>query len=136
MITAAPLAPIGAEITDIDGDALLHGPSIAAEILDLLEQRGVLVFPEPGLDDAQQAARARRLGEHVVRDSPGYGGEYPEIFKAPRSRAQQLRILEGHALLARWRFSTTCCVARPNGHRSTRTGGGSGTSSSGIVAAC
>lgn len=81
IITGTPLAPVGAEITDVDVETLLHGDSIAAELLNLLEQRGVLVFPGLGLDDVQQVALARRLGAPVMRGTPGHSGEHPEIFK-------------------------------------------------------
>jgi alpha-ketoglutarate-dependent taurine dioxygenase len=52
---------IGAEI-EADPAALLGGAH-AAEIRDLLEQRGVIVLRELGLDDARQIAFSETLGE-------------------------------------------------------------------------
>lgn len=80
------LSPIGAEIRGAAIDDLLRDDSVPGQLLGLLEVRGVLVFPGLDLDDARQVALARRLGEPVVRDTPGYRGEHPEIFRVSLDR--------------------------------------------------
>ena len=63
---------IGSEIrTDID--TLLSG-SQAGAIREILERRGVVVFRDLPIDDAQQVAIARTLGDLV--ESEGEGGIY------------------------------------------------------------
>src|SRR5579883_1284810 len=60
--TTIDLTPrIGSEIRT-DRETMLDG-SAAAEFRRLLEQRGVIVFREANLDDRQQVAFARTLGE-------------------------------------------------------------------------
>jgi alpha-ketoglutarate-dependent taurine dioxygenase len=54
---------IGVEIR-ADADAVVSGAH-TAQLLDLLEQRGVVLFREFGLDDRQQVAFARTLGEVI-----------------------------------------------------------------------
>lgn len=76
----AQLEPIGAEIVVEDLEALLEDDEAAAQILELLDKNGVLVFPQIGLDDAQQAAFCRHLGETVTKDQKGWSKEYPDVF--------------------------------------------------------
>jgi len=78
--TVNQLEPIGAEIIVEDLDALLGDVDAAEQILDLLDKNGVLVFPQISLDDAQQAAFCRHLGETVKKDQKGWSKEFPEIF--------------------------------------------------------
>jgi alpha-ketoglutarate-dependent taurine dioxygenase len=76
MITTNKLtAAVGAEVLDVDRDRLLYDPALPDAILDALEAYGVLVFPEVGVDDEEQVAFGRRLGELVGR--PGH--PIPEI---------------------------------------------------------
>lgn len=63
---------IGSDI-ETDADTLLSG-SRAAQIRTILEQRGVVVFRNLSIDDAQQVAIAKTLGRLV--DSEGEGGIY------------------------------------------------------------
>jgi len=74
---AAP--EIGAVIR-ADKDTLLSG-SRAAEIRDLLEARGVLVFPESNFTDEEQIAFTKTLGTfaHEVHEQAGKDGDnvYP-----------------------------------------------------------
>ena len=75
-ITTQPLSPmIGAEVVEVDRDALLHDPEVPEAVLEALEAHGVLLFRELGLDDEDQVALGLRLGELVAR--PGY--PIPEI---------------------------------------------------------
>src|SRR5215471_15435967 len=68
-------ATVGAEVLDVDRDRLLHDRDLPDGVLDALEEHGVLVFPEIGVDDEEQVSFGRRLGELVAR--PGY--PIPEI---------------------------------------------------------
>ncbi len=68
-------ATIGAEVLDVDRNRLLNDPAVPGAILDALEAHGVLLFREIGLDDEDQVAFGRRLGELVVRP----GNPVPEI---------------------------------------------------------
>ena len=68
-------ATVGAEVLDVDRDRLLQDPDVPGGVLDALEEHGVLVFREIGVDDEEQVAFGRRLGELVAR--PGYA--IPEI---------------------------------------------------------
>jgi alpha-ketoglutarate-dependent taurine dioxygenase len=65
----------GGEVLDVDADRLLRDPELPGAVLDALDDRGVLVFRGIGLDDRQQVAFGRRLGELVAR--PGH--EIPEV---------------------------------------------------------
>ncbi len=63
---------IGSEIrTDVD---TLLGGSRAADIREILEHRGVVVFRDLPIDDAQQVAIARTLG--TIPDNEGEDGIY------------------------------------------------------------
>jgi alpha-ketoglutarate-dependent taurine dioxygenase len=66
---------VGAEVLDVDRDRLLHDPDLPDGVLDALEEHGVLVFPQIGVDDEEQVEFGHRLGELVAR--PGY--PIPEI---------------------------------------------------------
>ena len=68
---------VGAEVTDVDVDRLLHDHAVPAATLDALEEHGVLVFRELHPDDAAQVAFSRKLGRVVVLGR----GEHPEIFR-------------------------------------------------------
>jgi alpha-ketoglutarate-dependent taurine dioxygenase len=75
-IATKPLsATVGAEVLDVDRDRLLQDPGLPAAVQDALEEHGVLVFPEIGVDDEEQVAFGKRLGDLVTR--PGY--PIPEI---------------------------------------------------------
>lgn len=66
---------IGAEVIDLDRDRLLHDSGLPDAILDALEEYGVLLFREVGVDDDEQVAFGRRLGNLVARQ----GHLIPEI---------------------------------------------------------
>src|SRR5262245_45039906 len=66
---------VGAEVLDVDRDRLVQDADLPGGVPDALEEHGVLVFPEIGVDDEEQVAFGRRLGELVAR--PGY--PIPEI---------------------------------------------------------
>ncbi len=66
---------VGAEVLGVDRDRLLHDPALPGFVGDALEEHGVLLFREIGVDDEQQVAFGRRLGDLVAR--PGH--PIPEI---------------------------------------------------------
>jgi alpha-ketoglutarate-dependent taurine dioxygenase len=68
-------ATIGAEVLDVDRDRLLHDPELPDAVWAGLEEHGVLLFREIGVDDEEQVAFGRRLGDLVGR--PGH--PIPEI---------------------------------------------------------
>lgn len=86
-ITIEPLQPIGAEIRGADLHYLLEDESAPETIMKTLEANGVVLVRGIGLDDAQQVAFSRRLGEPVVKKTPGYRGEFPEIFHVSLDRS-------------------------------------------------
>jgi alpha-ketoglutarate-dependent taurine dioxygenase len=67
---------VGATVTGVDVDRLLHDPDLPQAVMAAAEEHGALVFPELKLDDEAQATFFSRLGE-VVR-FPGYAT--PEIM--------------------------------------------------------
>ncbi len=82
-VTIEPLAPMGAEVAGGDVDALLHDEKVPGLVMEALERHGVLVFRELGLDDAEQVAFARRLGDIAMgTGAKGYGrsAEMPEVY--------------------------------------------------------
>ncbi|HKY65123.1 MAG TPA: TauD/TfdA family dioxygenase, partial [Acidimicrobiales bacterium] len=56
-------ATVGAEVTDVDTDRLLHDDALPAACLEALEANGVLVFRDLHVDDATQVAFSRKLGD-------------------------------------------------------------------------
>lgn len=66
---------LGVELLDVDRDRLLHDPELPDAVLDTLEEHGVVLFREIGVDDEEQVGFGRRLGELVGR--PGH--PIPEI---------------------------------------------------------
>jgi alpha-ketoglutarate-dependent taurine dioxygenase len=66
---------VGAEVLDVDRDRLLHDTGLPAFVGDALEEHGVLLFREIGVDDEEQVAFGRRLGDLVARA----GHAIPEI---------------------------------------------------------
>jgi alpha-ketoglutarate-dependent taurine dioxygenase len=75
MTTKKLRTAVGAEVLDVDRQRLLHDPAVPDGVLDALEEHGVLLFREIGVDDEQQVAFGRRLGDLVAR--PGH--PVPEI---------------------------------------------------------
>ncbi len=76
VIAAKEMTPtVGAEVLGVDRDRLLHDPGLPDAILAALDKHGVLLFRKIGLDDGEQVAFGRRLGELVAR--PGH--PIPEI---------------------------------------------------------
>lgn len=68
---------IGVDVGDISPDDLLDD-TVAAALLEALEQYGVLAFRDLHIDDAIQVAFSRMLGEPEIL--PMRSGEHPEIF--------------------------------------------------------
>jgi alpha-ketoglutarate-dependent taurine dioxygenase len=77
-ITAEKLGPdVGALVTGVDHEQLLHDESIPGWIHEALDANGALVFRDLHLDDATQVAFSKRLGSVEVFGK----GENPEIFR-------------------------------------------------------
>jgi alpha-ketoglutarate-dependent taurine dioxygenase len=75
-----PLTPrIGARAL-VSRDEVLD-PAFAGECLDALERHGVLVFPQIGLDDDEQVAFSRNLGEVVPQGPRRPDGTQEVVFK-------------------------------------------------------
>ncbi|HEX5944839.1 MAG TPA: TauD/TfdA family dioxygenase [Acidimicrobiales bacterium] len=70
-------ATVGAEVTDVDKERLLHDDDLPAACLEALEENGALVFRGLHLDDATQVAFSKKLGEVEIFGK----GEHPEIFR-------------------------------------------------------
>lgn len=87
-------ASVGAEVTDVDSEALAHDDALGAAILDALEDNGVLVFPGLGLTPEAQVAFCARLGE-IDHSSDGHhpvAGIYPvTLDKSKNASADYLR---------------------------------------------
>jgi len=58
---------VGAEVLDVDRDPLLPDPALPPAVKDALEDHGVLVFREIGVDDQELIAFGLRLGDLVTR---------------------------------------------------------------------
>jgi alpha-ketoglutarate-dependent taurine dioxygenase len=80
-LTIQKLDPIGALITDPDLDYLLHHPDAGAELTKALDDNSVLLVRGLHLDDETQLAVARRMGEIVVKHTPGWSKETPGIYR-------------------------------------------------------
>jgi Taurine catabolism dioxygenase TauD, TfdA family len=94
-LTTIDLTPrIGTEIK-ADLETLLSG-SAAAEFREVPEERGVIVFREFHLDDRQQVAFAKTLGE---LDQVGRG----KVFSRLHSTARRTAALANTWLLNIWR---------------------------------
>jgi alpha-ketoglutarate-dependent taurine dioxygenase len=75
------LSTVGMEIVGVGTTELLEEPGLPSEVMELLEANGVLLFRGLHLDDDEQLRFASRLGEPVVRESPGWSTEHPGIYK-------------------------------------------------------
>ncbi|MFN8027433.1 MAG: TauD/TfdA family dioxygenase [Acidimicrobiia bacterium] len=76
-VTTSTLTPyVGIEVRGLKGPDLVD-PARAAELLALLGQHGVIVFPQIGIADADLVAFSRLLGE--VTPNPTAEHEFPEI---------------------------------------------------------
>jgi alpha-ketoglutarate-dependent taurine dioxygenase len=69
-------------IVRVDRSSLLE-EEVVQRCLELLESRGVLVFPQIGLSDAEQLAFTDRLGTRVnfTRSVPGGNEAAPDVYK-------------------------------------------------------
>lgn len=85
-LTTRQLGPVGVEILGADDTYLLGDDDAPGEIMDLLEANGVVLFRGLHLDDERQVAFSRRLGKPVVKKTPGYRGQLPEIFHVTLDR--------------------------------------------------
>ena len=80
-LTITKLDPIGALITDPDLDYLLNDPAAGEELTAALNENSVLLVRGLHLDDDTQLALARRMGEVVVKRTPGWSNEHPGIYR-------------------------------------------------------
>lgn len=75
-----PITPrVGARVVASREDVL--SPDFAAECRDALERHGVLLFPEIGLDDEEQVALSRNLGDVVPQGPRRLDGTQEVVFK-------------------------------------------------------
>ncbi|HSD11808.1 MAG TPA: TauD/TfdA family dioxygenase [Candidatus Binatia bacterium] len=75
-----PLAPrIGAK-AEVGRNVVLD-PAFAPECLDALERYGVLLFPQINLDDEEQVAFSKNLGDVVPQGRPRPDGTQEVVFK-------------------------------------------------------
>lgn len=85
---------VGAEVTGVDAERLATDEDLAGSVLEALEDNGVLVFPELGLEPEAQVAFCRRLGA-VDHSSDGHHpvpGIYPvTLDKSKNASAGYLR---------------------------------------------
>lgn len=95
VLTINKLTPtVGAEVLGVDPDRLTSDETLAAAVLDALEDNGVLVFPGLHLNPEAQVAFCRRLGQ-VDHSSDGHhpvAGIYPiTLDKSKNASADYLR---------------------------------------------
>ncbi|ORB65618.1 TauD/TfdA dioxygenase family protein [Mycolicibacterium tusciae] len=87
-------ASVGAEVRGLDPDLMAADDAVGAAVLDALEDNGVLVFPELGLQPEAQVAFCRKLGE-IDHSSDGHhpvAGIYPvTLDKSKNASAAYLR---------------------------------------------
>jgi len=77
-LTAQKLgATVGAEISGVDRDRMLHDDAFPEWCLDTLDANGALVFRDLHLDDASQVEFSKRLGTVEIVGE----GDPPEIFR-------------------------------------------------------
>ena len=85
---------VGAEVLGVDADRLAGDDLLASAVLEALEDNGVLVFPELGLEPEAQVMFCRRLGD-VDHSSDGrhpVAGIYPiTLDKSKNASADYLR---------------------------------------------
>ena len=82
-LTITPLGPnVGVEVSGLAAEELVT-EGHAAECLRLIEQRGVVIYREVGLDDDQLVAFSRMLGE-VERPRSGALESHPEVSPVTR----------------------------------------------------
>jgi alpha-ketoglutarate-dependent taurine dioxygenase len=81
-IAFEPIKPLVGATVRVDRNVLCE-KDFAQECLDLLEARGVLVFPRLGLTDAEQLAFTDRLAPRVnySGDAPGGDAAMPDVYK-------------------------------------------------------
>ena len=73
LLKAEAIKPHIGSIIRVDKDAMCNDDAVAQRCLELLEERGVLVFPGAHLTDAEQLAFTDRLGDRV-----SYTGKAPD----------------------------------------------------------
>lgn len=81
-VTIEPIKPLIGGIVRVD-KAHLCDDAVVETVRAALEDRGVLVFPEVNVTDAEQLAFTDRLGERVnfTRQAPGSDATAPDVYK-------------------------------------------------------
>jgi alpha-ketoglutarate-dependent taurine dioxygenase len=86
-VTVTDIAPaIGVEVAGLSGGQLVDR-RVAEDCLAALDERGVVVYREAQVDDAQLVAFSRLLGDVVILPM-GTDDEHPEISKITRDPSQ------------------------------------------------
>jgi alpha-ketoglutarate-dependent taurine dioxygenase len=75
------LSTIGMEVVGVSTQELLEEPQLPEEVTELLEANSVLLFRGLHLDDDEQVRFSKRLGQPMVRETPGWSVEHPGIYK-------------------------------------------------------
>lgn len=80
---------VGAEVSGLDPDQVAGDGCLAAAVLDALEDNGVLVFRELGLNPEAQVEFCRRLGEidHSSDGQHPVAGIYPITLDASKNKS-------------------------------------------------
>jgi alpha-ketoglutarate-dependent taurine dioxygenase len=87
-------ATVGAEVLDVDRDRLLRDPEVPRATLAALEENGMLIFREIGLNDEEQIAFGGQLGQLQVRSTQSA----PEVGVITQDAANPLsEYLKGNA---------------------------------------
>lgn len=81
-VTFAPIKPLIGSTVHVD-KAHLCDPEVIARIREQLEQRGVLVFPQIDVSDAEQLAFTEALGEiaNFTKRVPGSDATAADVYK-------------------------------------------------------
>lgn len=82
MLKTENIKPHIGSIVRVDAETLCSSDELAHQCLDLLEERGVLVFPRINLTDAQQLALTDRMGARVnyTQRAPGNNADEDDVY--------------------------------------------------------
>lgn len=82
MLETQNIKPYIGSIVHVDAETLCGSDSIVQQCLALLDERGVLVFPQIRLTDAQQLALTDRMGARInyTRQAPGANADEDDVY--------------------------------------------------------